>query len=888
MVDFWRLWAKKQQVQLKFIPLNWSQTLAQVQSGQIDIHAGLVNTDKRRKKLAFSSTLFTVKSYFYLHQSLVNFTNVQQLQPYSIGIVENSALLSQLKQKFPQLKFKTYISREAKYEAALKGEILAFADIDKLSNSFDESKKLKQFFPQSKRMLIRQWNYAVAVKKGNKKLHQFIEQGLVKITVEEKSAIERKWLGVDKQNDTLLLAFSPNNAPYMTLSRTGEPIGLFVDIWRLWSQYTGQKIDFIAEDMMASTALVKAQSVDVMIAFPFGKKNNVNLKKAWYIYQAQSKVYVRSELTTIKTVSDLKGYTIGIFSTSPYKAKFKNQYPDIKIKEFSSVDLLLDATERNEIDGFISSTDIMDVILVKSNLQSSFFQLEKPIFTSDIYSLVSANNDRLAETIKDGFMQIPINKFIDIEKKWLPNKKYSYFEQLDQRLILSLKEKAFLKEHKRIKVGAVKNWRPMEFINKSGHLSGINMDIIKIIGERATINVDFVTFDSWNKLYQALLDNKIDMAAGISQSPERASKLLFTQSYWELPWVILYRRSLGENLSLKDFYGKKIAMVKGYHLVNKLTSKYPQISLVLVDTAQDGFSAIKQGVVDGMIEPLVIASELLKKEHFIDLTISVIDDFAWDSSHMAVRADWPELQSLLDKGISSIQKNEKQKIYEKWFNVKINTGFDKSIVLRVALQAGILIFVVIAIIVIWNRRLFKEVEHRKNLEEKMKHMATHDELTGLGNRALLKDRLNNLIGLHQRQGLQMAVLFIDLDGFKTINDKYGHDVGDELLSLLSQRLQTSVRTSDTLVRFGGDEFVLLLTGLDNGKEAAFIADKILHLLKTPFELSVIKACVGCSIGIALYPDDGITDTELLKVADTLMYKVKAQGKNNYTFNQNIV
>jgi diguanylate cyclase (GGDEF)-like protein len=88
-----------------------------------------------------------------------------------------------------------------------------------------------------------------------------------------------------------------------------------------------------------------------------------------------------------------------------------------------------------------------------------------------------------------------------------------------------------------------------------------------------------------------------------------------------------------------------------------------------------------------------------------------------------------------------------------------------------------------------------------------------------------------------------------------------------------------------LVRFGGDEFVFLLTGLHKGEEAAFIADKILHLLKTPFELSVITTCVSCSIGIALYPDDGTTDTELLKVADTLMYQVKAQGKNNYTFNK---
>lgn len=130
----------------------------------------------------------------------------------------------------------------------------------------------------------------------------------------------------------------------------------------------------------------------------------------------------------------------------------------------------------------------------------------------------------------------------------------------------------------------------------------------------------------------------------------------------------------------------------------------------------------------------------------------------------------------------------------------------------------------------------------------------------------------------------MAVLFIDLDGFKSINDTHGHDVGDELLVQLAERLKGCVRKSDTVVRFGGDEFVLLLTGLHQKEEAALVAQKALMLCQQPFELSAGSAQVGCSIGIAVYPDDGDSDNELLKVADTLMYKVKAKGKNNYTFN----
>ena len=187
---------------------------------------------------------------------------------------------------------------------------------------------------------------------------------------------------------------------------------------------------------------------------------------------------------------------------------------------------------------------------------------------------------------------------------------------------------------------------------------------------------------------------------------------------------------------------------------------------------------------------------------------------------------------------------------------------------------------------VWNRRLYLEIKSRRKLEKQMKYMATHDDLTGLANRVLLKDRLNTAITFHRRQKLLISVLFIDLDGFKNINDNYGHDVGDELLIEVASRLKGCVRESDTVVRFGGDEFVLLLTGLHSQDEAAYVADKVLKLIQQPIHLSSeVTANIGCSIGIAMYQEDGESDNDLLKVADSLMYEVKAAGKNHYMFNR---
>ena len=189
-----------------------------------------------------------------------------------------------------------------------------------------------------------------------------------------------------------------------------------------------------------------------------------------------------------------------------------------------------------------------------------------------------------------------------------------------------------------------------------------------------------------------------------------------------------------------------------------------------------------------------------------------MESVSLDQSHFALSQNTPTLKAIIDKGLATLTDREKQTVYDNWFSLAINTGLDKNVVLQVGAQIGVVILLVLIVIVMWNRRLQIEIKHREQLEKIMKHMATHDELTGLANRVLLKDRLSTAIAFHQRQSLQMAVLFMDLDGFKTINDTYGHDVGDELLQEVALRLQACVRESDTVVRFGGDEFVLLLTG----------------------------------------------------------------------------
>jgi diguanylate cyclase (GGDEF)-like protein/PAS domain S-box-containing protein len=181
----------------------------------------------------------------------------------------------------------------------------------------------------------------------------------------------------------------------------------------------------------------------------------------------------------------------------------------------------------------------------------------------------------------------------------------------------------------------------------------------------------------------------------------------------------------------------------------------------------------------------------------------------------------------------------------------------------------------------------RDITERKIAEETINFQAYHDLLTRLPNRALLQDRLSLAINQAKRNHEHLAVMFLDLDRFKNINDSLGHMIGDELLQQVSVRLKECIREGDTLSRFGGDEFTLLLPKLTDARDnAAHLAEKITETLKQPFNVDGHELYVSASIGISLYPQDGGHFDTLIKHADIAMYHAKSQGKNGYQFYSN--
>lgn len=223
-------------------------------------------------------------------------------------------------------------------------------------------------------------------------------------------------------------------------------------------------------------------------------------------------------------------------------------------------------------------------------------------------------------------------------------------------------------------------------------------------------------------------------------------------------------------------------------------------------------------------------------------------------------------QSIRSKGFWQGEIWDRRKdgaIYPKWMSVSVIRGDEGEIRYHIA--------------------HFTDISAERAAEEKLHHIAHHDSLTGLPNRFSLSGRIHQALALARRDGRRVALLFIDLDRFKVVNDTLGHHIGDELLIEVARRLQESVRDSDVVARLGGDEFVIMLTGIEHSTSVAMVAEKIVLTVGSPYVIEGHDLYTSPSIGIAIFPTDGGDGDTLMKNADAAMYHAKSAGRNNFQF-----
>ena len=460
---------------------------------------------------------------------------------------------------------------------------------------------------------------------------------------------------------------------------------------------------------------------------------------------------------------------------------------------------------------------------------------------------------------------------------------------MDNKVLdLTAEELKVVNRYPKLRMGVGTAFPPFQFVTKESgqhEFRGIVSDTIKLIEERMGVSMEPVFDISFKEALILGKQGVIDIFPAVANTPKRREFLNFTEPYISYPLVIISRDDSQFIGSLSDLKNKRVAIIK--HLANysKLSTEYAHLDINyhFVKDVKSVLTAVSLYEADYAISNLAVASYLINSLGLSNLKVSAPTPWKNNKLSMGVRSDEPLLLTIIQKALNSITIEEKQSITQKWISIKYDALIDPWIVRYVIFPTSLFIMIMAVVVLWWNKVLKREVERRKKAEDKLYHAASHAPLTGLANRRLFIDRVEQAIKYSKRTKQQLAVVFIDLDDFKPINDNFGHKEGDKVLQEVANRLVGSVREADVAARFGGDEFVLLLNNIKDEPAIRHLLHKLASKICDSIQIGKNNHMVKLSIGVAIYPMDGDNIDQLLNNADSSMYLSKSSAEHTYTF-----
>ncbi|HAT40550.1 MAG TPA: hypothetical protein DCS87_02360 [Rheinheimera sp.] len=880
MVDFWQLMqAQGLNLEVRLIPREKLNDT--VLSGEADIFGALGKLPEREKDYLLGEAVVDVYSHVFVHRDLMQTNTLEQLKPIIVGVPAVSSHVSVLKAQAPEVVQREFADIDSMYDAAVAGEIKAFVALDRLNPRYKNFKSLNALYPLYKKILLQKVPMTWAVRKDNQALQQRLLQAFAAIPPEQIEKLQRRWLSGVSDDNTLLLGLSVGNQPFMTMTPSGQPQGLFVDLWQLWSEQTGIPIAFVPDSTPAGLKALQQGRIDVHMGYPVATNPPTDTRMAGRIYQVTSSFYYPKS-RHYSNLAEVR-LPIGVFVSAAYVEKLRQEYPSVQIKAFEKLDDMVQAVERQQISGFYISDIVMQQRVLQQQ-KDSYVRLDVPRFQTDLFPLVQQSRSNLAKQVDAGFAALTQDQLEQIEDRWLVDIEMGFFQSFRHRIPLSDQQRDYLSKRQAVRIGVMDNWAPIEFVDEFGQVQGLTRDVVDRISQRLGIQLVLVPYGNFAQMLEDLRSRKIDVVSNMADLPERHEYASYTMNFWPLQWALLGRPAQ-QVLRMEQIRDSKIAVPADYRIIDTLIKQFGEAQIVKVNNADEALEMVLQGKADYQIDTALLAARLLRRTEAASLRLHLPADLPTVPMLYGVRNDDAMLLDILNLGLKSLTEQDKAEIKNTWSSAEIRPQGTDDRVITIAFQIVGAALISFAVVFFWNLSLRREVSARRDIEHKMRFMATHDDLTKLANRSLLMERLSQAILQHARHQEKLALLFVDLDGFKAVNDQYGHDVGDELLVRIAGILQHCVRKSDTAARFGGDEFVILLTGLMDKDDAAIVAEKVLMHLQEPLQLSVCQAQVGASIGIAIYPDNGADAAAMLKAADGLMYVAKQAGKGRYCFSE---
>ncbi len=688
---------------------------------------------------------------------------------------------------------------------------------------------------------------------------------------------------------SIRVVMDDNYPPYIFRDASGKLQGILKDTWDLWSKKTGIAVRLDGMDWNLAQKEMEAGRADVIdtIFETEGRKLIYDFSSPYATIEVP--IFFDQAIAGIAGIETLRGFTVGVKDGDACIDKLLAGNIH-NLKRYPSYETLIAAAANNDVRVFCVDKPPAMYFLYQRNLEERF-RHTAPLYSGEFHWAVSKGNIPLRATVETGFSKISPAERKDIETHWLgttliPEHEFRFVRQISYALLL---------------VGGL-----------ALVLSLWTWMLRRQVRTRtAELTTTLDALRESKDLYRTVLQTSpdgiclVDSNNRISFASQRIQEIF---GYTDLDDIL--GRDIYELVSPLDHITLEAnieRVLRGatprnnqYRLVRKngLTFTGEVASSCLYDAAgkSKGLVSIIRDISERKRAEDALRTSQQHMEALVTTTPVGVFEANAEGGCIFVNERWQAMAGLrmaeaLDHGWQqAIHPDDREYVRNAWQQTVLHQQ-QLQLEFRFQRSDGVVTWGLGQASPLFDHDgqllsfigSITDISERKAAEAKIELLAHRDPLTGLPNRLLLKDRIEQSFVHAERQGEQVALLFLDLDNFKAINDSLGHPIGDTLLQMVAKRLQGCVREADTISRQGGDEFVIVLTELDDSDTISTIAGKILQELVTPFCVEQHELSTSISIGIAVFPEDGENFNTLLQKADTAMYQAKEAGRNTYRF-----